>query len=180
MPLASLAHRARCARRAHRRPRTGLAAGAALFVVAASAALLPWPAVPGEATGGQSVASGPVRWRPVLDGLYGDRVVDLVFVGDSVKGTRSMLLVPEGRGVFEVNRDGGWDPVPIHPMGRRWLLKAIALARDDIERRRVYVGFEGQVGVIYMFYDTEGGVPSITRDDAYSLHFKPYILETLV
>ena len=41
-------------------------------------------------------------------------------------------------------------------------------------------GFEGQVGVIYMFYDTEGGVPSITRDDAYSLHFKPYILETLV
>ena len=36
------------------------------------------------------------------------------------------------------------------------------------------------MGVIYMFYDTEGGVPSITCDDAYSLHFKPYILETLV
>jgi len=41
-------------------------------------------------------------------------------------------------------------------------------------------GFEGQVGVIYMFYDTEGALPSITRDDAYSLHFKPYILESLV
>ena len=50
----------------------------------------------------------------------------------------------------------------------------------DVIGRYQKDGFEGQVGVIYMFYDTEGGVPSITRDDAYSLHFKPYILETLV
>ena len=40
-------------------------------------------------------------------------------------------------------------------------------------------GFEGQVDVIYMFYDMEGSVPSITRDAAYSVWFKPYILETL-
>ena len=50
----------------------------------------------------------------------------------------------------------------------------------DVIGRYQKDGFEGQVGVIYMFYDTEGGVPSITRDDAYSLHFKHYILETLV
>src|SRR3989344_4411435 len=50
----------------------------------------------------------------------------------------------------------------------------------DVIGRYQKDGFEGQVGVIYMFYDTEGGVPSITRDDAYSLHFKPYILDTLV
>ena len=49
----------------------------------------------------------------------------------------------------------------------------------DVIGRYQKDGFEGQVGVIYMFYDTEGGVPSITRDDAYSLHFKPYILEKL-
>ena len=50
----------------------------------------------------------------------------------------------------------------------------------DVIGRYQKDGFQGQVGVIYMFYDTEGGVPSITRDAAYSLHFKPYILETLV
>src|SRR3989344_3157739 len=50
----------------------------------------------------------------------------------------------------------------------------------DVIGRYQKDGFQGQVGVIYMFYDTECGVPSITRDDAYSLHFKPYILETLV
>ena len=50
----------------------------------------------------------------------------------------------------------------------------------DVIGRYQKDGFQGQVGVIYMFYDTEGGVPSITRDDAYSLHFKPYILESII
>ena len=64
---------------------------------------------------------------------------------------------------------------------RRKVKKSEKFARVvDVIGRYQKDGFVGQVGVIYMFYDTEGAVPSITRDDAYSLHFKPYILETLV
>jgi hypothetical protein len=113
-----------------------LAVGSALVGGLAAAALL----LAGGG-GGSRLAAQPSAWHRPLDGLWGDRVVGLVMVGQESQGTRSMLLLPRGAGLFRPRSDGsGWDPVTVYPGARRDLVLTIAPAINDTEQRTVFAG----------------------------------------
>ncbi len=130
-------------------------------VVGAAAGLTEAANTTAASTGAQSVstasssagapAAGALasenRWQPVFEGLYGDTVVDVVFVGETARANRSMLLLSfargRGRGVYRLQPDGSWSAVTIHPEGERRRIKALVSDRADNTNQTVYAGLEG-------------------------------------
>lgn len=116
--------------------------GAALVL----AALLCAGAALGLALGARAAAAGvDPLWQPVLDGLYGDVVVDLALTGRPPNTGRSMLLAPEGRGLFRARDDGeGWEAVLPDPDRPAAAVHALAVSRDDLQGHLVYAGMQGR------------------------------------
>ena len=119
--------------------RTALGVGAATALVALAVAALPAGGPPATAS-----APGPL-WQRVLDGLYGDQVVEVALTGNPPHSGRWMLLLPAERAVHRLRDDGhGWDPVYVDPDRPGAVVHALAVARDDVEGRRVYAGLQGR------------------------------------
>ncbi len=122
-------------------------ATALVWLAAGAAAAAGWPMrTPSGLPRGDASAS--TRWQPnggpwfrPLAGLYGDRVSALAFIGDTMQGTRSMLLVSLGGGLHRLRADAsGWDPIDVASAQRRDLLLTVAPKLNDVEKRTVYAG----------------------------------------
>ncbi len=114
--------------------------------------------------------SGP--WFRPLAGLYGDRVAALAFIGETIQGTRSMLLVPQGSGLYRLKADGrGWDPVDVAGSQRRDLVLTIVPKLGDVEKRTVYAGLGKPLPLFARSEDygvtwtTYAGPPDVLRLD---------------
>jgi photosystem II stability/assembly factor-like uncharacterized protein len=97
-------------------------------------------ALAGLAVGPGASAQGAL-WQPVIDGLYGDRVVTLVLVGRDSLQNRPLILLPQDHGLFR-SPDGGetWAPVSADPNRPGAVVLAAARAHADDEGERLYAG----------------------------------------
>ena len=85
------------------------------------------------------------RWQPVLDGLYGDDVVALAFVGEAGSFAHSLLLLPQGNGLYRYAPElGSWQPVAADPDRPTAVVRALAVAPGDPTGQLVYAGLEGR------------------------------------
>lgn len=88
---------------------------------------------------GASAQGGP--WQPVIDGLYGDRVVSLVLVGRESQQTRPLILLPQDHGLFRSPDDGlTWAPVMADPNRPGAVVLSATRAHADAEGERLYAG----------------------------------------
>jgi hypothetical protein len=91
------------------------------------------------------VGAAPGLWRPQLDGLYGDRVAGLEFVGPPGGLGRSYVLLPEGYGLYRFAPDeGAWSPVAANPERPAGVVRSVRAAPGDANGMLVYAGLEGR------------------------------------
>lgn len=111
--------------------------GGALVIAAAMvvASALPW-AIPRPAARAQADT-----WRPVLNGLYGDRVTALAWVGGTSQISRPLLILPLDQGLFR-STDGArtWAPVAVDPQRSPSVVLTVTRAGNDDTGRLFYAG----------------------------------------
>ncbi len=108
-----------------------LAAAVAAVVVGTLLTVAPRPAARAQAD----------TWRPVLDGLYGDRVAALALVGPASQVSRPLLILPADQGLFR-STDGArtWSPVAVDPQRSPSVVLTVARAGSDDAGRVLYAG----------------------------------------
>ena len=120
-------------------PRTAWALACILAGLGGSLLWLSRPAQPG------AEAQAVIPWQRTLDGLYGDRVVGLAFLGPGGQDGHPMLLLPEDRGLFRSRDDlSGWDARIISPTRPVDVVKAVARATNDATGKTIYAGLRGR------------------------------------
>jgi photosystem II stability/assembly factor-like uncharacterized protein len=84
-------------------------------------------------------------WHPSTEGLYGDRVADLAFVGLPGISGYSMALLPRGRGLY---RNAGtlleWQSLAVAPERPRDAVLTVHRDWGQENGRRLYVGLRGR------------------------------------
>lgn len=112
-----------------------LAVAVLLAAVVMVAAGLSLPAPPS--------AAQAVPWRRVMEGLWGDNVVDFVFAGNTLNNFRSYVMLGKGAGLARTTTDlEEWTPSIPNPARPDQIVHAIAPARDVEDGRSLYAGMQ--------------------------------------
>lgn len=112
------------------------------------------------AAGGSASRAGAASpWRQVTDGLWGDSVFDLLFIGNLDTGTRTHLMHSAGFGIFRAGISADeWVPSPANPERPSQTVRALALGRGDPDALTAYAGLQS----VPRFARTEDGGQSWT------------------
>ena len=158
----------RCsARRSTRRAVAGGMAVALLSVLAAAVLL--------TAGGTSSRVGAESPWRRVTDGLWGDSVFEILFIGNPTTGTRTHLMHSVGFGIFWAGIDAEeWRASPANPDRPSQTVRALALGRGDPDGLTAYVGLQSTPH----FARTEDGGQSWTTEPGPAGPSKIDIVET--
>ena len=133
-------------------PRSGAmrACGVALLVLALCAGLLPWVGSAerkGDAAHAAPQAQGEGSpWQRAVEGLAGDNVGDLAFVGDPNRNHRFFMIESIDFGLYRslVSLEEWKRLAPFAAQPDTTFVRSVAIARDDIDGLRVYAGLQAR------------------------------------
>ncbi len=118
-------------------PAAATSMAVALFAMLSAASILYVAGIHTPRAGAES------PWRRVTDGLWGDSVFELLFIGNPTTGTRTHLMHSVGFGIYwaGISADD-WVASPANPDRPSQTVRALALGRGDPEGMTAYAGLQ--------------------------------------